>query len=73
MVRGRSSPEDQMRHARRIFDGVVLRQEAAETPTADDGLLVAEEVTPDAFDVVDNLVKRVWFCPGALPVASVVE
>lgn len=62
-----------MRHARRIFDGIVLRQEAAKTPTADDGLLIAEEMVPDAFNVVDNLVKGVWFCSGALPVASVVE
>lgn len=74
MMGGCGSPQNQVGDTRRIFDGIMLRQKAAEASAADDDpAVLAGEVPSHALDVVDDLLERVGLGPGALAVASEIE
>lgn len=73
-MRGCGASQDEMRHAMRIFDGIVLREKTAKASTTDDDPgVVAGKVPPHALDVVDDLLEGVGLGPRALAVAPEVE
>lgn len=73
MVRGRGSPQDQVRHPVGVLDGILLGEEPAKAPPADDGLFGAGKVRPDRLDVLDDLTECVRPGGRALAVAPIVE
>lgn len=71
---GRSShPQDQTVHVLWISNGILLSQEATETPTCNDCWLVTVEVCTNCVDVVDNLGKGVWLGVRTLAMTTVVK
>lgn len=62
VMRRSGAPENKMGNAGSIFDGIMLRQKATETPAADDRTaLFSYELFSNTFDIVDDLVKSVGF------------
>jgi hypothetical protein len=49
-------------------------QETAETASNNNAWIVfTKEMFSHAFYIIDYLTKRIWFCPGALSVPSIIK
>lgn len=73
MVRCSCASENQVRYARRVFDGILLRKESAKATSDYDDLIVAGEVPSQLFNVVDKLFEGIRLGPRALAVPAEIE
>lgn len=74
MITCRGPSEDQLPNPLPILDSIVQCQEAPEAASADDGgYFSTSKMMPDTLDIIDNLVKRIWFGVTTLAVATIVK